>query len=239
MKALEWVYGNPVDIEYAVNLDSEGDFVVNLLQCRPLYLGKEGETVNLEEANPKEVFFEIKDSSMGPSGKRKIQVIVQVDPVLYYEYPYNKKYDVAGAIEKVNQYYRDTGKKMLLMTPGRIGTSSPELGVPVTFRNISNFSAVCEISDSRAGYMPELSYGSHMFQDLVEAEIIYGAIFNNEKTVEYTPELFYEIPDIFSKICPEYPELVQIVQVREVENCYFWLDSVSNHGICGKKNIDT
>ena len=239
LKALEWVYGNPVDIEYAVNLDSEGDFVVNLLQCRPLYLGKEGETVNLEEANPKEVFFEIKDSSMGPSGKRKIQVIVQVDPVLYYEYPYNKKYDVAGAIEKVNQYYRDTGKKMLLMTPGRIGTSSPELGVPVTFRNISNFSAVCEISDSRAGYMPELSYGSHMFQDLVEAEIIYGAIFNNEKTVEYNPELFYEIPDIFSKICPEYPELVQIVQVREVENCYFWLDSVSNHGICGKKNIDT
>ena len=113
------------------------------------------------------------------------------------------------------------------------------MGAAYFYKYLSNFSAVCEISDSRAGYMPELSYGSHMFQDLVEAEIIYGAIFNNEKTVEYNPELFYEIPDIFSKICPEYPELVQIVQVREVENCYFWLDSVSNHGICGKKNIDT
>ena len=122
---------------------------------------------------------------------------------------------------------------MLLMTPGRIGTSSPELGVPVTFRNISNFSAVCEVSDNRAGYMPELSYGSHMFQDLVEAEIIYGAIFNNEKTLIYQPELFQSIPDLFSQIVPEYLELQNMIQVREVENVYYWLDAVSNRGICG------
>lgn len=235
LKVLERVYGNPVDIEYAVNMDDEGDFVVNLLQCRPLYLGQEGEAVNLEELNLQEVFFEIKDSSMGSSGKRKMDVVVQIDPVLYYQYPYNKKYDVAMAIEKINQYYKGSGKNMLLMTPGRIGTSSPELGVPVTFRNISNFSAVCEVSDHRAGYMPELSYGSHMFQDLVEAEIIYGAIFNNKKTLKYKPEFFQEIPDLFTEICPCYPELKQMVQVREVEDLYYWLDAVTNHGICGKE----
>ncbi len=55
-----------------------------------------------------------------------------------------------------------------LLSPGRIGTSSPELGVPVAFGDISGFSEICEISDNQAGYMPELSYGSHMFQDLVE-----------------------------------------------------------------------
>ena len=233
LKVLQRVYGNPVDIEYAINMDKEGDFVINLLQCRPLYLALEGESVDLEKLELEEVFFDIKDSSMGTSGKRKIDVVVQIDPVLYYEYPYVKKYDVAMAIEKVNQYYRKSGKKMLLMTPGRIGTSSPELGVPVTFRNISNFSAVCEVSDNRAGYMPELSYGSHMFQDLVEAEIIYGAIFNNEKTLIYQPELFQSIPDLISQIVPEYLELQNMIQVREVENVYYWMDAVSNRGICG------
>lgn len=176
LKTLERVYGNPVDIEYAVNLDDEGDFVVNLLQCRPLYLGQEGEAVDLSDLKLKETFFDIRDSSMGASGKRKIDVVIQIDPVLYYEYPYGKKYDAAAAVGKINRYYRESGKNLLLMTPGRIGTSSPELGVPVTFGDISNISAVCEVSDNRAGYMPELSYGSHMFQDLVEAEIIYGAI---------------------------------------------------------------
>ena len=74
---------------------------------------------------------------------------------------------------------------MLLMVPGRIGTSSPELGVPTAFSDISEFDAVCEIADSKVGYNPELSYGSHFFQDLVESGILYNAIFENEKTVVY------------------------------------------------------
>lgn len=237
LKVLERVYGNPVDIEYAVNTDMEGDFVVNLLQCRPLYLGQEGERVDLKKLDLQETFFDIVDSSMGSSGKRKIDVVVQIDPVLYYEYPYSKKYDVPLAVEQINQYYKGSGKKLLLMTPGRIGTSSPELGVPVTFRNISSFSAVCEVSDSRAGYMPELSYGSHMFQDLVEAEIVYGAIFNNSKTRKYEPELFCKLPDRYVEICPEYPELAKMIQVREVENLYYWLDAVANRGICGRPKL--
>lgn len=233
LKTLERVYGNPVDIEYTVNMDETGDFVVNLLQCRPLYLGQEGEQVELDGLELQKVFFDIKDSSMGASGKRKMDVVVQIDPVCYYEYPYVKKYDAAAAVGKINRYYRGSGKKLLLMTPGRIGTSSPELGVPVTFGDISGFSAVCEVSDRRAGYMPELSYGSHMFQDLVEAEILYGAVWNNEKTLEYHPDLFAGNPDLFGEICPELPQLKGMIQVREVEHLYYWLDAVSNHGICG------
>lgn len=233
LKTLERVYGNPVDIEYTVNMDETGDFVVNLLQCRPLYLGQEGEQVELDGLELQKVFFDIKDSSMGASGKRKMDVVVQIDPVCYYEYPYVKKYDAAAAVGKINRYYRGSGKNLLLMTPGRIGTSSPELGVPVTFGDISGFSAVCEVSDRRAGYMPELSYGSHMFQDLVEAEILYGAVWNNEKTLEYHPDLFAGNPDLFGEICPELPQLKGMIQVREVEHLYYWLDAVSNHGICG------
>lgn len=233
LKTLERVYGNPVDIEFAVNLDPEGDFVVNLLQCRPLYQSKPGERVDLQKLKPRQVFFDIVDSAMGSSCKRRMDVVVQIDPVLYYGYPYQKKHQVAQAVEVINDFYKGSGKHLLLMTPGRVGTSSPELGVPVSFRSISNFSAVCEVSDSRAGYMPELSYGSHMFQDLVEAQILYGAIYNDRRTGVYQPDLFRDLPDRFESICPDCPDLTGMIQVREVEKLYFWLDAMSNHAVCG------
>ena len=207
--------------------------MVNLLQCRPLYQSKSGQAVDMKNLKPKQVFFDIVDSAMGSSCKRRIDVVVQIDPVLYYQYPYQKKYDVVQAVEAINDFYKGSGKNLLLMTPGRLGTSSPELGVPVTFSSISNFSAVCEVSDSRAGYMPELSYGSHMFQDLVEAQILYGAVYNDRRTLAYSLDLFRQLPDLFGSICPDCPELATMIQVREVDNLYFCLDAISNHGICG------
>lgn len=233
LKTLEQTYENPVDIEYAVNMDENGEFVVNLLQCRPLYLGPEGEQVDLESLQVSRTFFDVKDSSMGASGARRIDVIVQIDPVRYYEYPYAKKSDVAAAIGIINRYYSQTGKHLMLLSPGRIGTSSPELGVPVVFGDISNFSEICEISDSRAGYMPELSYGSHMFQDLVEAQIRYHAVFGDRRTLAYDPELFSSLPDRFPEICGAFPELSGMIQVRETERLFCLLDAVENHCICG------
>ena len=57
--------------------------------------------------------------------------------------------------------------------------------------------------------MPELSYGSHMFQDMVEAEMSYSAIWDDPKTLAYEPALLDALPDHFSDICPEtYDELM-------------------------------
>jgi hypothetical protein len=63
------------------------------------------------------------------------------------------------------------------MGPGRWGTSTPSLGVPVRFSEISQMSILCEISYPGGNLMPDLSYGSHFFQDLVEEEIFYVALF--------------------------------------------------------------
>lgn len=233
LKTLERVYENPVDIEYAVNLDERGDFVVNLLQCRPLYLGRRGEQVDLGSLQLKETLFDITDSSMGPSGKREIDAVVLVDPEGYYLYPYARKYDVAAAVGKLNRHFREQGKKTLLLTPGRIGTSSPELGVPVSFAEIAGCAAVCEVSDARAGYQPELSYGSHMFQDLVEAEIFYGAIWNNEKTRVYRPESLEQCPNLLGEICPEFETLSEMVRAYETDGLCLWQDAVSGRAVCG------
>ena len=45
-------------------------------------------------------------------------------------------------------------------------------------------SVICEVAEESAGLMPELSYGSHFFQDLVEMEIFYVAIFSRSRIAE-------------------------------------------------------
>ncbi|HJA65343.1 MAG TPA: PEP/pyruvate-binding domain-containing protein [Candidatus Mediterraneibacter cottocaccae] len=234
LKVLDRVYGNPVDIEYTVNLDGQGDFVINLLQCRPLYTGAKGGAVELPELPEKDVFFRLKDSAMGSSVKEKIDVVVQIDAKAYYDYPYALKPQAAAAVGAVNAWYRGKGKNVLLMTPGRVGTSSPELGVPVSFAQISGFCGICEVSDSRAGYMPELSYGSHMFQDLVEAGIFYCALWGDERTVQYRENFFDKMPDLFPQICPDSVELFSMFQVTEPENLWYWNNEQTGETVCGR-----
>lgn len=233
LKTLEQVYGNPVDIEYTVNIDEEGAFVVNLLQCRPLFTGSRGGKVEIPSLSEEKTFFHLKDSSVGNSLKKQIHVVIQIEPKLYYEYPYGKKHQVAEAVGKINRYYKGSGKNLLLMTPGRIGTSSPELGVPVTFADISAVCGICEVSDSRAGYMPELSYGSHMFQDMVEAEIFYSALWEDKRKLAYDPELFAGAENLFPQICPDMEELFPMFRVIEPEKLYYWNDVMSGETLCG------
>ncbi len=110
---------------------------------------------------------------------------------------------MAQKIDEINRHYEDTDKKMMLLVPGRIGNStSPELGVPGVDANISAFCAICEVAYSEVGYHPELSDESHMFQDLVEADVYYGAINENSKTRCYQPRLLKQHPEIFPKLFP-------------------------------------
>ena len=74
---------------------------------------------------------------MGISKASELDLIVYVDPVKYYNMPYREKTSVARLIGSVNWHYRDLRKHMMLIVPGRIGTTSPELGVPTSFADIS------------------------------------------------------------------------------------------------------
>lgn len=232
LKTLERVYGNPVDVEYTVNMDESGAFVVNLLQCRPLYQGRTGERVDWTGLRVSETLFDLRASSMGASGHRSIDGVVWIDPRGYRDYPYGKKATLAAAVGKVNRHCRGRGKRLLLLAPGRLGTSSPELGIPLSFGDITSFTVVCEVSDRQAGFMPELSYGSHMFQDLVEAEIAYGAVWGDEKTAVYRPELLDRWEDLFPALCPEFPELHGMIRFFETPGLGYWLDAVENRAVC-------
>ena len=197
LRLLEKEYHHPVDTEFTINLADDGEYCVNLLQCRPLQAFKDTGTARIPDDIPEDsIILETNGSSMGLSRSISIDRIVYIDPVSYYQMPYARKPEIADFIRKVNWSYRGKGKKMMLIAPGRIGTSSPELGVPTVFADISEFEVICELEEKAIGYNPELSYGSHFFQDLVEADILYAAVFSGESTRIWQPAMFGCFPDI-------------------------------------------
>ena len=224
-------YDYPVDTEFTINISDNGDYSIDLLQCRPLQVQKtEGGTVIPEGISEENILLENKSSSMGLSKASELDIIVYVDPVNYYNMPYKDKPAVARLIGKLNWHFRDLNKHMMLIVPGRVGTTSPELGVPTSFADISAFEIICETEETKAGYNPELSYGSHIFQDLVEAEILYMAVFNNPKTVHFHPEKLQSSPDVISEF-DEAQSLSDIVHVFDVSgrNCKVYNDIANEH----------
>ena len=141
---------------------------------------------------------------------------------------------MAAAIGEINWEMRGKNKHMLLMVPGRVGTSSPELGVPTAFSDISEFDAVCEIADSKAGYNPELSYGSHFFQDLVESGILYIAVFENEKTEAYDVNIINSFNTILDENVSGYDEIKDIIYVYDVsgDNIRLFHDMKNERTLC-------
>ena len=234
LKTLEEAYDYPVDVEYTINVGQDKSFVINLLQCRPLQISTTNEIIEIPE-NKGETYFHIKNSSMGRSRSENIETLVYVNPHKYYEYPYNKKSSIARIIGKINAYCRENNKKSMLIVPGRIGTSSPELGIPVVFADISQFSAILEESYSEVGYVPELSFGSHMFQDLVEADIYYGALFENDNRLEFNKELIKDYPnklhDIDNQLSEELYDMIHVIDFDD-ENLEFFHDMKNDESKC-------
>ncbi len=231
MRLIQQEYGEPVDIEFTVNVSEDREYMINLLQCRPLQVFRDAGGVTVPDSVPaEEILLETRGAAMGLSRKTRLDLIVYVDPIRYYHLPYSEKTRIASLIGQINWKYRDLEKHMLLMVPGRIGTSSPELGVPTAFSDISGFDAVCEMAESRAGYNPELSYGSHIFQDLVEAQILYMAVFPRNKTVLFQPELLMKVPNLIRDIPggEPYQDVVCLADVSG-RNCELYHDLADEH----------
>ena len=209
-------YEYPVDTEYTINFAPDGSYVIDLLQCRPLQLTKEGDKITVPEGIAQNnILLETKGVSMGFSRELTLDAVVYIDPILYYQLPYRRKYEIKDALAKVNWHYRGQGKHLLLLTPGRICTSSPELGVPSGFSDISEFSVIAEVSESKIGYIPELSYGSHIFQDLVEAGILYTAVFEKESTIAFAPDLLKQYTEKTAELTSLAEDIRDVVRVCE------------------------
>jgi hypothetical protein len=234
LEEIQQYYGYPVDVEFTVNFSKEHDFVINLLQCRPLQVKGLGKKVTIPEAKRKDIFFSVRDGTMGGNIYQPVDTVIFVDPEAYSNADTSTKYKTARLIGKLNSRLGKKRSGLLLAGPGRWGTTTPELGVPVSFAEISNIRVLCEVAFERGGFVPELSFGSHFFQDLVEADIFYTAIFPKSKDTVYRPELLHAHENILTELLPEEHGMEQIVKVYDTadQNLILLSDITEEKAIC-------
>ena len=141
---LSKVYDYPVDIEFTANFTKDNHFKINLLQCRPLQTRGLGHSVEIPKLKDDQAcFFSTKGNFMGGNVRLPIDYVVFVHTKSYLERNEQGKYAVARQIGLINTALK--GKNVMLMGPGRWGTTTPSLGVPVHFTELSNMSVICEV----------------------------------------------------------------------------------------------
>ena len=218
LQTLQKAYGYPVDIEFTVNFKKRGGFQLNLLQCRPMLTKGLGSRVSVPQGVSKNrIVFQSSGNFMGGNISMGIDRIIYVDPKAYCAIESQSgRYDIARSIGAINRQI--TGREKLttmLLGPGRWGTSTPSLGVPVSFSEISNIAVLGELAFSGNNVMPELSYGTHFFQDLVETGIFYLALFPDSPGVFINREILGAGSKIFSKDFPQYRKYEHVLKILD------------------------
>jgi len=221
LKVLEKAYGYPVDIEFTVNFkDKKGEFQLNLLQCRPMLTKGLGSRVAVPEGVGREnIVFQSNGHFMGGNISLAVDRIIYVDPKAYCGIESQSgKYDIARAIGDINRQISDRkASTVILLGPGRWGTSTPSLGVPVSFAEIDNMSVLGELAFSSNNVMPELSYGTHFFQDLVESGIFYLALFPDSQGVYINHDILDAESKTLSEYFPQYKKYEHVIKIFDVK----------------------
>jgi hypothetical protein len=220
LKGLETAYGYPVDIEFTINFKNNGQFQINLLQCRPVQTKGLGHKVDMPEKVAEEkIIFRSSGNFLGGNIAQRIGRIIYVDPAAYAALPsQSERYDIARVIGALNRQIKDKEKdSVMLLGPGRWGTTTPSLGVPVSFSEIHNMSVLGEIAFAASNAIPELSFGTHFFQDLVETGIFYVALFPEDTDVRVQQPFFAELPQTLKRFAPQYAKYGHVIKVYDAD----------------------
>ncbi|MFC2010617.1 phosphoenolpyruvate synthase, partial [Chloroflexota bacterium] len=101
--------------------------------------------------------------------------------------------------------------------PGRWGSSNIELGINVGYSDIDDTAVLVEVARREAGHEPEVSYGTHFFQDLVEAEILYLPVYPDDEASDFNTGFFNNSPNILKNLLPEFGNFEEVVHVIDVK----------------------
>jgi hypothetical protein len=221
LKKLERHYKWAVDIEFTVEIEPKyprPQYTVHLLQCRPL--------VSQEWTRGSEIPEWIHDEDLVFSACKLVpqglvsgvRYIVYVDPEEYQRVPdYVTRLELARVVGRLNK--RLEGERFILMGPGRWGSSNLDLGVKVTYADIYNARVLVEIPLVREGSAAEASYGTHFFQDLVEAGICPLPISPGEDGATLNTRFLTSSPNVLAELSPAdapYARYVRVIDVPAV-----------------------
>ncbi len=208
---LEEKAGAPVDIEFA----SDGGGLY-LLQCRAQSSTRDcAPAVIPHDLSPERVVFSA-NRHVSNGSVPDITHIVYVDPEKYSQLDsLDQLVAVGRAVGKLNKLLPK--RRFILMGPGRWGSRGDiKLGVRVTYADINNTTLLIEIARKRGDYTPDLSFGTHFFQDLVETAIHYLPLYPDEDDVLFNEAFLTRTPNRLVEFAPEYADLADTVRVIDV-----------------------
>ncbi len=231
LATVQAAYGRPVDMEFA--WDEEKLYI---LQCRSLSLRRETKRVVIPGGVPEQDKLFVSTQGVSNAVVENLEYIVYVDPRAYDRIPtVELKHKVGRAVGELN--YKLAGKRYALLGPGRWGSNDINLGVRVTYSDINNTRLLVEIAFAREGYTPEVSYGTHFFQDLVEADIammpLYpdapgcmlgeGFLLGAENSLSNLVESLRDLGDVM--------RVIHVPSAREGKMLHVYLDEEKQEGI--------
>ena len=215
LRTLEEAYENPVDVEFTVNFLDEKRYRINVVQCRPLQV--KGSTVVLappEDLAPDVLVLSSNGPIIGQSRIEDIDRFVYVVPSVYAELPLNERYSVARTIGAVLRVGKEQDwERVMLLGPGRWGTTTPSLGVPVSFAEISSVTVLCEIVAMREDLAPDASMGTHFFSELVEMDMLYLAVVPDGEDGSLNTGFFEEGENQLTQLLPEAGPYAHVIRV--------------------------
>lgn len=203
--------GSPVDIEFA----SDGESL-HLLQCRPQSSVGDAQPVPIPRDIPRERILFSANRFVSNGRLPDLTHVVYVDPVRYNELPDLEELRAVGrAVGKLNQLLPK--RQFVLMGPGRWGSRGDiKLGVNVTYSDINNAAALIEIARKKGNYVPDLSFGTHFFQDLVEASIRYLPLYPDDEGILFDELYLRRSDNILGSLLPEHASLADVLRVIDV-----------------------
>jgi len=201
----------PVDIEFA----SDGTSFY-LLQCRPQSYSLESEPSPIPRDIPESQVLFSANRYVSNGKIPDITHIVYVDPDGYGRLSSLADLRAVGrVISNLNRIL--PRRRFILMGPGRWGSRGDiKLGVSVTYSDINNTAVLIEIARKTGGYVPDLSFGTHFFQDLVESGIRYLPLYPDDPGVIFQESFLKGSPNIVPVLLPEFACLGHTVRVIDV-----------------------
>jgi len=218
LKRLEQVYERPVDVEFTVEVIANYpnvDYKLNLLQCRPLSTRAKADRVAIpRNISDQDILFT--SYKLIPDGRAEgVRYIIFVDPEVYYRIPDpTTKLELGRVIGRLNK--RLEQESFILIGPGRWGSANLDLGVRVTYADIFNTKVLVEMAVAQDGRVPELSYGTHFFQDLVEAGIHSLPLHLGEGDGRFHWQFFRDSPNVLADLVPGDAPLRDYIKVIDL-----------------------
>jgi hypothetical protein len=210
LRQLQDAYGRPVDIEFAWD-----DEHLYILQCRSLAVNQDIGEVELPKDLPQEQIIFTNTQVVSNTIVPDIEYIVYVCPRCYGKLStYDEKLAIGRVVSRLNRLLQD--KRFALFGPGRWGSNDINLGVRVGYEDINNTLILGEVAFTRENYTPEVSFGTHFFNDLVEAQIAPVAIFPDQADTIFNEKFFMESPNQLSLLAAEFELYQRVVHVVHV-----------------------